>query len=96
MCKRQEWRSTQGKTTDYVLALLEMQNKLILEQDKLAFTNDYTLELWLFFFLFNGQENERAILKCRVKPSQGTHSHPTHKILGRNTTSSCKNIIILL
>ena len=92
--KRQECKSTKGKTTDSVLALLKIQNKFILDEDKVTFPNDNTPKLLLVLF-FNRQENEKVILKCTVKASQGTHSHSAHKIIGRNTTCSSKGIIIL-
>jgi len=79
---------------DPVLAVLEIQNKLILDEDKVTFSNDNTPKLLLVLF-FNRQENERVILKCTVKASQGTRRHSAHKIIGRNTTCSCKGIIIL-
>lgn len=76
--KAQEWRSTRSKVTDRVLALLEIENKFILDEDKLAFPNDNTAKLLLVLFS-NRQENERLILKCTVKASQGTHRHSAHK-----------------
>lgn len=60
--KGQEWKSTKGKTTDPVLALLKIQNKFILDDDTVTFPNDNTPKLLLVLFS-NRQENERVILK---------------------------------
>lgn len=54
----------------------------------------YTPKLLLVLF-FSRQENERVILKCTMKASQGTHRHSAHKIIGRNTTRSFKGTKIL-
>lgn len=87
--KGQEWRSTKGETTENVLAGLEIQAKLIVEQGK--HLQLITHQSCYFLFVLNGQQNERLIT---VKASQGT-AGTTHKILGRNTTYSCEGILSL-
>ena len=84
--------STRSKK-NHVLALLEIQSKLVLEQGKLTLTNENTLELLLFLFFFNGQEDESVMLKCTGKASQVKHGHYAHKIPARSTSCSSKSII---
>lgn len=55
-----------------VLAGLEIQNKLTLEQDK--YLQMKTHQSGNFLFVLNGQQNERVILKFTGKASQGRYA----------------------
>lgn len=69
--KGQGWRSTKGRTTDHVLALLEIQNKLIVEQDKHLQMVSHRSSC--FLFVLNGQW--KGNLKMHSEGFTGSSRH---------------------